>query len=142
MDQTQKVHEENLSLANHTTMPSGTLNIKKMIQKKKRPTKLPELKQSTFILPPKTVEERKQAELLKKEKIAQKRIDDIKRYKRSIKRIWLAKHIETIRGIPFLEICDGMESKNSQILKIVKTTKQELVDAKFRVKEEEEGEEE
>lgn len=123
-------------------MPSGTLNIKKMIQKKKRPTKLPELKQSTFVLPPKTAEERKQAELIKKEKIAQKRIDDIKRYKRSINRIWLAKYIESTKGIPFLEICDGMESKNSQILKIVKTTKQELVDAKFGVEEEEEGEEE
>lgn len=111
-----------------------------MIQKKKRPTKLPEQKQSSFILPPKTVEERKQAELLKKEKIAQKRKDDIKRYKRSINRIWLAKHIESTQGIPFMEICYGMESKNSQILKIVKNAKQELVDAKFGVEEEEEGE--
>ena len=123
-------------------MPSGTLNIKKMIQKKKRPTKLPELKQSTFVLPPKTVEERKQAELLKKEKLAQKRIDDIKRYKRSINRIWLAQYIQSTKGIPFLEVCEGMESKNSQILKIVKTTKEELVDAKFGVEEEEEEEEE
>ena len=113
-----------------------------MIQKKRRPTKMPELKQSKFVLPPQKVKDRKQAELLKREKLVQKRIDDIKRYKRSINRIWLAKYIESTKGIPFMEICDGMESKNSQILKIVKTTKQELVDAKFGVVEEEEGEEE
>ena len=104
---------------------------------------MPELKKSTFVLPPQKVKDRAQAELLKKEKVVQKRIDDIKRYKRSINRIWLARYIESIVEIPFMEICDGMESKNSQILKIVKSTKQELVDAKFGVEEEgEEGEEE
>lgn len=101
---------------------------------------MPELT-STFVVPKKTAEDRKQAELLKKEKLVQKRIDDIKRYKRSINRIWLARYIETTKGIPFMEICDGLESKAPQILKIVKDTKQELVDAKFGV-EEEEGEEE
>ena len=111
-----------------------------MIQKKKRPTKMPEIT-STFVVPQKTAENRKHAELLKKEKLVQKRIDDIKRYKRSINRIWLARYIETTKGIPFMEICDGLESKTPQILKIMKDTKQELVDAKFGV-EEEEGEEE
>lgn len=124
-------------------MPSGPLNIKKMmIPKKKRPTKLPEVKPSTSVLPPKTAEARKQAQLLKKEKLAQKRINDIKRYKRSIDRIWVARYIERTKGIPFMEICEGLESKNSQVLKLVKATKQELVDAKFGVEEEKEDEDE
>lgn len=120
-------------------MPSGPLNIRKMIQKK-RPTKLPEVKPSTSVLPPKIAENRKQAELIKKEKLAQKRIDDIKRYKRSIDRIWMAKYIQSTMGIPFMTVCEGMESKNSQILKIVKNKKQELVDSKFGVEEVEEVE--
>tara|TARA_B100001989_G_C24535175_1_gene463896 strand:- start:687 stop:1076 length:390 start_codon:yes stop_codon:yes gene_type:complete len=125
-------------------MPSGLLNpqqLKKMIQKKRIPKKFPEFKQSKLVLPPSVIAFRKQSELEKKEKLAQKRLEDIKRYKRSLNRIWIARYIESKRGIPFMEICEGMEVKNSQILKLVKETKQELVDAKFGVEEEEEEEE-
>ena len=105
---------------------------------------MPEFK-STFVVPPNLAQERAQAKKLKKEKLAQKRIDDIKRYKRSLNRIWMAKYIETTKGIPFMEICEGLESKKSQFVKLVKAAKQELVDAKFGIEEteeEEEGEEE
>ena len=124
-------------------MPSGLLNpqqLRKMIQKKNLPKKIPELKVSTLVLPPKVVENRAQAELEKKEKLAKKRLDDIKSYKRSLKSIWVAKYIETNMGVPFMEICEGIETKNSKILKLVKEVKQELVDEKFGVEVEEEEE--
>jgi hypothetical protein len=107
-----------------------------MIQKKKRISKkFPDFKQSTLILPSNVIAFRKQSELEKKERLAQKRLEDIKRYKRSIGRIWIARYIESNRGIPFMEVCEGMETKNSQVSKIVKEVKQELVDAKFGVEE-------
>ena len=111
-----------------------------MIQKK-RPKTLPIFKPSTFVLPPNTAKDRKQADIEKKEKLAQKRVDDIKRFKRSINRIWMARYIETNYGIPFLEVCDLMESKNSNILNLAKKIKQELAYEKFGP-DEEEGEEE
>lgn len=137
LDQTPRVINRSLA-RNHTTMPSGAFNLKKMIQKKKIPKKLPELKESTLVLPPNVIENRIQAKHKKKEKLAEKRLDDIKRYKRSLDRIWIARYIESNRGIPFMQICEGMESKNSQVSKIVKEVKQELVDAKFGVEEQEE----
>jgi len=121
-------------------MPSGPLNIQKMIQKK-RPKTLPGFKPSTFVLPPNTAQDRKQADIENKEKLAQKRDDDIKRFKRSINRIWMARYIEKNYGIPFLEVCDLMESKNSKILNLAKKIKQELTYEKFGP-DEEEGEEE
>ena len=120
-------------------MPSGPLNIKKMIHKK-RPKTLPVFKPSTFVLSPDKVEDRKQENIEKKEKLDQKRVDDIKRFKRSINRIWMARYIETNYGTPFMEVCDLMESKNSKILNLVKKIKQELAYKKFGP-DEEEGEE-
>lgn len=119
-------------------MPSGPINLKKMIQKKRSATVRPELKQSVYVLPQKVAEERKKLELQKKEKIAAKRIEDIKHYKRSLNRIWIAKYIESHVGIPFMEVCAGLDSKDSKIVKLVKETKQMLVNEKFGVEKDEE----
>ena len=54
-----------------------------------------------------------------------------KKYKRSIGRVFIAKYIESNYGIPFIEVCEGLESKNSQMIKLVKKAKEEFVDKRF-----------
>lgn len=123
-----------------TTMSNGLMNVKKMINKK-RPTKLPIMKETNVIHSKAFLDNIEKMKAQKRTKNAEKRKQDIKKYRRSLDRIWIAKYIQEREGIHFMEICSGLEGKSADIIKLVAKYKNKLVEERFGAEEGEEEEE-
>lgn len=118
-------------------MPSGILNLKKLIAKKNIPR--PIMNTSDFRPSLKIQKDRESLARDKKKKEKKVREEEIKIYKRSLDRWYMAFYLQRHEGIPYLEAAAGMEGKGDpQIKKLVLQHKEKLVKAKFGEDEESE----
>lgn len=133
MENQKSKSSQPLATTTHTTMPTSAFfkAIGKTSGKNSKKGNTLNVRISELQLPVSTQERRAQLEIQKKERVEKEFETKVKIYRRRLDRLTIAKYISEDGDLTFMEVCAGIEAKDSEILGLVKQKKDELVSQRF-----------